>query len=160
MKIIPNPAQNYSEPLECCSTSLRCCAATTTPRAAGAAVPSGSGVLLHVVHHPLPHFEPLERPKGPYPLRRFFSLRLAMASAERCRSPDARCDTGILSAMDIGQCTSCDVGLAPTCSRNEAQKASRSESVIFFVRSPHEEPLTWSVFIRRSCTATKLHSLT
>ena len=27
-------------------------------------------------HHPLPGLEPLERPRGPYPLSRFFSLRL------------------------------------------------------------------------------------
>ena len=65
--------------------------------------------------HHQPEFEPLERPCR----SRFFSLRLSMAAALRCRSPEARADTGILSANDIGQWTSCEVGLAPTCAKNE-----------------------------------------
>ena len=69
---------------------------------------------------PEPEFQPLERPCGPNPRSRFFSLRLSVAAALRCRSPEARAETGILSANDIGQWTSFEVRLAPTCSRNKA----------------------------------------
>ena len=93
--------------------------------------------------------EPLERPGGPNPRSRFLALRLALAAALRCRSPDdlVVADTGIRRASDIGQWTSLDVFLAPTCSRKSAWNFFFSSSVFILSTCwPHEEPLMCSAW--------------